>query len=115
MKPLEVNFSNESEGDNLSYFWEFEYGTPAYSTEENPTVLYEQLGKFRVSLTINNGTDESIVKEDYIEVLPDGVPPIAGCAPSRSTYTSHVHVHMHTSPTRVLIHVHSIRPYIAPP
>ena len=77
IKPLEVNFSNESEGDNLSYFWEFEYGTPAYSTEENPTVLYEQLGKFRVSLTINNGTDESIVKEDYIEVLPDGVPPIA--------------------------------------
>ena len=77
IKPLEVNFINESEGDNLSYFWEFEYGTPAYSTEENPTVVYDQLGKFRVTLTVNNGTDESIVKEDYIEVLPNGVPPIA--------------------------------------
>lgn len=76
-KPLEVNFTDESEGDNLSYFWEFEFGTPSYSTEQNPTVVYDQLGTFKVSLTINNGTDDNIVKEDYIEVLPNGIPPIA--------------------------------------
>lgn len=76
-KPLTVNFNDESEGENLSYFWEFEYGTPAYSTLQNPTVLYEQLGKFKVTLTINNGSDEQIVKEDYIEVIPNGVPPVA--------------------------------------
>jgi PKD repeat protein len=76
-KPLEVAFTDNSEGDNLSYFWEFEFGTPAYSTEQNPTVLFEQLGKFRIKLTINNGTDVSIVKEDYIEVIPNGTPPIA--------------------------------------
>ena len=75
--PLEVEFTDESTGDNLSYFWEFEYGTPGYSTEQNPVVNYEQLGTFYVKLTINNGLDQTIVKEDYIQVNPNGIAPVA--------------------------------------
>lgn len=76
-KPLVVNFEDNSTGEDLSYFWEFEFGEPAYSTEQNPVVTYDQLGNFNVKLTINNGQDAQIIKEEYIEVLPEGIPPIA--------------------------------------
>ncbi|GAB3203052.1 hypothetical protein GCM10027293_31430 [Pontibacter aydingkolensis] len=68
-----VKFSDASVGIKpASYFWEFEGGVPATSTEQNPTVLYPQPGKFDVKLTIVNGVFTSTeVKEDYIHVTVD--------------------------------------------
>ncbi len=63
----EVHFFNQSGGDITEYYWEFEGGDPATSTEENPVVNYNYPGVFDVTLTVSDGENEStIVKEDYI-------------------------------------------------
>jgi len=63
----EVHFFNNSGGDITEYYWEFEGGDPATSTEENPVVNYNAPGVYDVTLTISDGENEStIVKEDYI-------------------------------------------------
>jgi len=52
--------------------WEFEGGTPATSTEQNPTVTYNTTGTYDVTLTVT-GPDgqETITKEDYITVADE--------------------------------------------
>jgi PKD repeat protein len=63
----EVHFFNQSGGNITEYYWEFEGGDPATSTEENPVVNYNAPGVFDVTLTVSDGENEStIVKEDYI-------------------------------------------------
>ena len=63
----EVHFFSQSGGNITSYYWEFEGGDPATSTEENPVVNYNAPGVFDVTLTVSDGENEStIVKEDYI-------------------------------------------------
>lgn len=46
---LEVNFDNESEGENATYYWEFGDGNT--SADENPTHTYSMEGKYEVCLT----------------------------------------------------------------
>ena len=68
-----VRFTNISIGNNLTYEWLFDGGTPASSQVENPNVSYSSCGLFDVSLTIANGTiTDNSTKEDYIAVLPTG-------------------------------------------
>ncbi|MCB9328623.1 MAG: PKD domain-containing protein [Lewinellaceae bacterium] len=64
----EVDFFDNSTGAT-SYFWEFEGGTPATSTSQNPTVTYENGGIFNVSLTAYNafGQDTYTIN-DAIEI-----------------------------------------------
>ncbi len=64
-----VLFDNASFGSGLNYFWEFEGGNPASSTDENPLVQYDFPGNYNVSLTASNidGSDTEI-KIDAIEV-----------------------------------------------
>lgn len=60
-----VNFVNQSAGNGtLTYAWTFEGGTPATSTEENPTVTYYAPGTFGVTLTVTAGaaTDTKTIK-----------------------------------------------------
>ena len=52
--PLSVQFENTSSGNPVSYKWIFEGGDPAISFEENPTVVYNQSGNFRVTLLAAN-------------------------------------------------------------
>lgn len=68
----EVIFSQTSyHGTVDSVYWEFENGTPATSTEMNPTVSYTQTGQHDVSLTAySNGQSAQITKTDFITVLP---------------------------------------------
>lgn len=56
--PLTISFSNTSQGDNLSYLWNF--GDGGTSTTPNPTHTF-QAGTWEVTLTVtnNNGTDVS--------------------------------------------------------
>lgn len=66
-----VSFTNNSYNGDTEWLWEFEGGTPATSTEENPEVTYNTAGTYEVTLTIGDGTDEiSTTKESYVNVLP---------------------------------------------
>ena len=64
-----VVFEDLSTSSTDSWFWEFEGGNPATSTEQNPIVVYENTGIYDVKLTASNdvGSDEFYL-QDYIEV-----------------------------------------------
>lgn len=50
-----------------SYFWEFEGGQPASSSEEQPEVYYEHAGAYTVSLTIAKGDEsDTFTREEYL-------------------------------------------------
>ncbi len=69
--PFTVQFSNESSENATSYEWEFPGGNPATSTDENPTVTYEQPGVYSVTLTVTNAAGaDTYTLTDYITVKP---------------------------------------------
>lgn len=58
-----VHFTDNSWGAQInSWEWEFEGGTPATSTQQNPTVTYNEAGSFGVRLTVSNAAGESSTK-----------------------------------------------------
>ena len=66
-----VNFTDQTWGANLvSWEWTFEGGTPATSTSRNPSVTYDAIGDFDVTLTVtnSNGQAETVTKQNYIHV-----------------------------------------------
>jgi PKD repeat protein len=64
-----VNFSDLSSGEITSWYWVFEGGIPASSTEQNPVVTYLVEGIYDVTLSVSNGINNNTsVKEDYIVV-----------------------------------------------
>ena len=54
-----VHFTDLSINFPVSWEWEFEGGTPATSTEQNPVVVYSEPGTYNVSLTTSNQYGES--------------------------------------------------------
>ncbi|GAB4039018.1 M43 family zinc metalloprotease [Spirosoma gilvum] len=71
----QVKFYDLSGGFPTSWQWTFEGGTPSTSTEQNPTVTYNQPGKFKVTLVVSNvvGQSDPVVRTEYIEVLNQGL------------------------------------------
>src|SRR5690606_21017726 len=66
-----IEFTSSSVGTVNSWNWEFEGGTPATSTEANPTVKYTQPGRYKVKLSGTNiAVTKEKVKEGYIVVMP---------------------------------------------
>jgi PKD repeat protein len=66
-----VKFTSITEGPVKQYQWTFEGGTPASSTEANPTVTYSTLGKHKVTLKVLNGdNNDTNEKAEYIHVIP---------------------------------------------
>ncbi|MBI9038170.1 MAG: T9SS type A sorting domain-containing protein [Bacteroidales bacterium] len=64
-----VDFSDLSYGPPQEYYWTFEGGQPETSTDENPTVVYNDEGIYDVSLLVTNELgSNTIIKEDYITV-----------------------------------------------
>jgi len=64
-----VNFYDDSFGAT-SWDWTFEGGTPATSSEQNPTVVYNTVGVYDVSLEISDGNNTlSLTKPYYITVV----------------------------------------------
>jgi PKD repeat protein len=64
-----VNFLDQS-SNATSWSWTFEGGTPATSTEQNPTVVYSTAGVYDVSLTVSDGQDVStMTNTDFITVV----------------------------------------------
>ncbi len=64
---LTVDFMDLSTSNTTEWLWTFEGGNPSSSTEQNPTVVYENAGVFDVTLVAKNATGESTYTlEDYI-------------------------------------------------
>lgn len=68
--PLVVEFNNASSSNVTEWSWSFDGGTPATSSEENPTITYASSGSYSVSLTVTSsgGIDESTI-ENFVVVL----------------------------------------------
>jgi PKD repeat protein len=63
-------------GYTTPYQWEFEGGNPATSTAMNPSVLYSNIGKYKVKLTVTRNVPKNsivVVKEGFINVLENDV------------------------------------------
>ncbi len=71
----QVRFSDLSANFPTRWAWTFEGGTPTTSTEQNPTVVYNQPGKFKVTLQVFNsvGPSDPVVKTEFVEVLNAGL------------------------------------------
>ncbi len=65
-----ITFTNRSLR-STAWSWTFQGGTPANSTEENPTVTYNTTGRFTVTLTARNrqGNEDTKTRTSYIEVV----------------------------------------------
>ena len=57
------------------YNWEFEGGIPATSSSENPEILYNSSGQYKVTLTVSNNAGQSFKAEKvrYIKVLDPSI------------------------------------------
>ncbi len=70
--PLEVQFTDKSEGNIISWLWNFGNGETSF--QQNPKYTYQDTGKYSVSLKIKSQTDSSeIIKTDFISVYPPDV------------------------------------------
>lgn len=66
-----VTFTDNSVGEPTSWSWEFEGGTPATSTEENPTIQFNVNNPVTIKLTITRAADGSGSEvEKVIQVGP---------------------------------------------
>lgn len=100
---LQVQFSDQSQGNILVWEWHFEGGTPEYSGEMNPLIAYNQPGIWNVSLKVSNDLfADSLTVQGFIEVTAnpevtlqpfdavcDNVPPflLTGGDPEGGTYS----------------------------
>ncbi len=65
----EITFTDESTNEPTSWSWEFEGGSPATSTEQNPTISYNNFGTYEVTLTATNSAGSDVeTKTGYITV-----------------------------------------------
>ncbi len=72
--PLEVDFTDLTTGNPISWEWDFDNDSTIDSNEQNPSYTYSESGLYTVSLTVSNGTDfDTETKNDYIDVIGTGV------------------------------------------
>ncbi|MFH2143561.1 MAG: N-acetylmuramoyl-L-alanine amidase, partial [Bacteroidota bacterium] len=68
-----VSFTDQSTGTPTSWNWSFPGGTPSTSTSQNPSVVYNTVGTYDVSLTVSDGTNsDTETKSGYITVTQSG-------------------------------------------
>lgn len=66
-----VNFTDLSTFGPTSWNWTFQSGSPATSTSQNPSVVYNTAGVYSVALTATNGNgNNAMTKLLYITVTP---------------------------------------------
>ena len=66
---LSVQFTDNTLFDPISWSWEFEGGSPAVSTDQNPLVVFNTPGKYNVKLTASNANGQSeTVKNKMISI-----------------------------------------------
>ena len=66
-----VTFTDQSSDSPNAWSWSFNGGTPSTSSLANPTIKYDSLGTFAVTLTASNiiGTSSPITKTAFITVV----------------------------------------------
>lgn len=65
----ETQFSDQSNGDILSWEWDFPGGYPNASVEQNPIIWYGTSGTYDVTLTVSDGANShTTTKTNYIKV-----------------------------------------------
>ncbi|MDH5610089.1 MAG: PKD domain-containing protein, partial [Cyclobacteriaceae bacterium] len=69
----QVIFTDNSKGWPNEYFWEFEGGTPATSTEKNPSTVFAQAGTFNVTLTVIGFSNSSSVTQKVLSMPTEGI------------------------------------------
>lgn len=78
-----IDYIDESLGQIISWDWSFEGGTPATSTEQNPSVTYSATGEYDVELTVFDGTVyNTLLMENYIDAITT---PLVSGTPSGPT------------------------------
>jgi PKD repeat protein len=69
----QVQFTNQSTGNPTSYSWSFPGGSPNNSSAVNPTITYNTVGTYNVSLTVSGGgSSDTETKNGYITVAEGG-------------------------------------------
>lgn len=65
-----ISFDELSTANPLFFEWHFEGGTPSLSNQISPTIHYNSLGTFDVTLITRwqNGQIDTIIKNDYVSV-----------------------------------------------
>ena len=70
-EPLTVDFTDGSTSNTTSWSWDFPGASPSSSTEQNPSVTYNDAGTYTVTLIASNTTGTSTITEtDFIVVAP---------------------------------------------
>ena len=68
-----IKFSDKSIGTATSWSWTFEGASVATSTNQNPTIIYPNAGRFKVKLIASNAIKSSTVEKiAYVMVVPGG-------------------------------------------
>lgn len=68
--PLTVQFTDQSTNEPTEWQWTFTGGNPSSSTEQNPSVTYDEAGVYDVILEAsNNNGSNTKTEQEYIEVL----------------------------------------------
>lgn len=77
--PLTVNFdaseSSDPNGDSLTYSWDF--GNGETSSLVNPSIIFEEIGSFLVTLTVSDGVNTSSPVTQTITVEDGNIAPVA--------------------------------------
>ncbi len=69
-----VDFMDISLNGATEWQWFFPGGNPATSNEPNPSVVYDSIGSYAVTLVVSDGvTTDSLTLEDYINVGMPGI------------------------------------------
>jgi len=83
-----VQYTDTSSNLPTSWSWTFAGGTPATSTLQNPTILYNAPGTYQVQLTATNAIgNTSITKNSYITIYPVPTAPTAHLVGGQVTCT----------------------------
>ena len=70
-----VTFNDQSAGNITTWTWTFPGGTPATSTLQNPTVVYNVAGNYDVTLQVSDGvTSNTLTKTYFVNTLGSGLP-----------------------------------------
>ena len=81
-----VGFTDISTNYPTSWEWTFNGGNPSTSTLRNPTVTYNTIGTYNVSLTVKNSKGSNTkTKVDYITVIPYQPAPAADFTASETS------------------------------
>lgn len=74
-----VSFFDASTGNPTAWSWSFPGGTPATSTNPNPTITYTTPGVYNVTLTVSNvNGSNTLTQTNYITVQAPPSTPLAG-------------------------------------